>query len=63
MTTTATAITAGSVVLVVCGFAANMTGTVEAAQYGPNLGWRFLVALPGYGPRWLGESFVEPFKG
>ncbi|MFG3715843.1 hypothetical protein [Micromonospora sp. NPDC047730] len=50
----------GATVEVVEGFAANMTGTVEAVEESATLGRRFLVALPCYGPRWLNESFVRP---
>lgn len=52
-------VTEGATVEVVAGFAANMTGPVEAVEVTETFGRRVLVALPGFGPRWLTEDFVR----
>lgn len=49
----------GSRVVVTQGFAKDMAATVEAVQGTERTGRRYLLTLPGYGPRWLGEGFVE----
>ncbi|MFD6638364.1 hypothetical protein ACFWDN_21385 [Micromonospora chalcea] len=58
----APAVAEGATVEVVKGFAANMTGTVEAVEVTETFGRRVLVALPCYGPRWLTVDFVRPIR-